>query len=230
MRVHPWLKNKMVPQSKPKQKANDSKVNLTISLVFHAVLILGLVYFAAHEGYLGKKVKSILVTKVEEKKPEPPKPKEAPKVEPPKVETPKVEAPKVEAPKVAPVAAPPVVAPAAAEVPSFDFAGGKTVVSENDPVQLYKGYLEYALRAKWNRPENLDDDRYVAEVGVNVDRQGHLSNIAWQKGSGNDLWDASVKAVFKAVTQIDRRPPTNFPDHVTIRFDVQEETEPVLTP
>jgi TonB family protein len=218
----------MVPQSQPKKKVNDSKVNLTISLVFHAVLILALLYFAAHEGYLGKKVKSILVTKVEEKKPEPPKPKETPKIEPPKVETPKVETPKVEAPKVAPVAAPPVVAPPAADVPSFDFAGGKTVVSENDPVQLYKGYIEYVLRSKWNRPENMDDDRYVAEVGVSVDPQGNLSHITWQKGSGNDQWDASVKDVFKQVSQIGRKPPTNFPDHVTIRFDVQEETEPVL--
>jgi len=217
----------MIPGSRPKKPANSSKVNLTISLVFHGVLILGLLYFAAHEGYLGKTVKSILVTKVE-KKPEPPKPKEEPKVEPPKVETPKVEAAKVEAPKTAPTVAPPVVAPAAVDVPSFDFAGGKTVVSENDPVQLYKGYIEYVLRTKWNRPENMPDDTYVAEVGVSVDPQGKLSNIAWQKGSGDAQWDASVKDVFKNINQIDRKPPTNFPDHVTIRFDVQEETEPVL--
>ena len=31
-----------------------------------------------------------------------------------------------------------------------------------------------------------------------------------------------------AVTNMDRPPPTNFPPRVTIRFDVQEETEPVL--
>jgi TonB family protein len=220
----------MIPQSKPKKQANSSKVNLTISVVFHAILILGLLYFAAHEGYLGKKVKSILVTKVEEKRPEPPKPKEEPKVEPPKVETPKIEAPKVEAPKAAPEVAPPVVAPAAVDVPSFEFGGGKTVLSERDPVQLYKGYLEYALRSKWNRPESMDDDNFVVEVGVNVDRQGNLSNISWQKGSGNPRWDQSVKDVFKTVTQIDRVPPTNFPSSVVIRFDVQEEAEPVMTP
>jgi hypothetical protein len=34
-----------------------------------------------------------------------------------------------------------------------------------------------------------------------------------------------VKAVFQAVTTIDRRPPTNFPPNVIIRFDVQTETE-----
>jgi len=186
------------------------------------------VYFAAREGYLGKKIQTITVTKVVEKKVEPEKPKEPPKVEPPKIEQPKVEAPKVEAPKVAPTVAPPVVAPAAVDVPGFDFAGGKTVLSENDPVMLYKGYMEYELRSKWNRPTDMADDSFAAEVQVNVDKQGHLGSVAWQKGSGDARWDQTVKDVFKAVTTIDRRPPTNFPDHVTIRFDVQEETEPVL--
>lgn len=219
----------MIPQSQPKKPKNSSKANLTISAVVHGLLIVALIYFAAREGYLGKKIQTITVTKVEEKKKEPEKPKEPPKVEPPKVEQPKVEAAKVEAPKVAaPTVAPPVVAPAAVDVPSFDFAGGKTVLSESDPVQLYKGYMEYTLRSKWNRPENVADDSYVAEVQVNVDPQGKLSGVAWQKGSGDAKWDQTVKDVFKVVNQIDRRPPTNFPDHVTIRFDVQEETEPVL--
>jgi hypothetical protein len=220
----------MTPQSKPKQPVNNSKVNLTISVVVHVVIVGVLFYFAAREGLLGKKMKTMIITKVEEKKKEPEKPKEPPKPEPPKVEPPKVEQPKVEAPKVAapPTVAPPVVAPAAVDVPSFDFAGGKTVLSESDPVQLYKGYIEYMLRAKWNRPDNLDDASYTAEVGVAVDKQGHLSNIAWQKGSGDAKWDQTVKDVFKVVTEIGRKPPTNFPDQVTIRFDVQEETEPVL--
>ena len=219
----------MIPQSKPKPKKNSSRVNLTISAVVHGVIIVGLIYFAAREGYLGKKIQTITVTKVVEKKPEPEKPKEPPKVEPPKVVPPKVEVPKVETPKAAPpVVAPPVVAPAAVDVPSFDFAGGKTVLSENDPVQLYKGYIEYVLRSKWQRPENLADDSYAAEVSVNVDRQGNLSQTQWLKGSGDARWDQTVKDVFKLVTNIDRRPPTNFPDHVTVRFDVQEATEPVF--
>ena len=218
----------MIPQSQPKKPKNSSKANLTISAIVHGLIIVAIVYFAAREGYLGKKVKSILVTKIVEKKPEPEKPKEPPKVEPPKVEQPKVETPKVEAAKAAPITAPPVVAPAAVDVPSFDFAGGKTVLSESDPVQLYKGYIEYALRSKWNRPENLPDNQYVAEVGVNVDQQGNLGSMNWEKGSGDAKWDQTVKDVFKIITKIDRRPPTNFPDHVTIRFDVLEETEPVL--
>ena len=197
--------------------------------MFHGLIILVLFYFAAREGLIGKKLQTILVTKVEEKKKEPEKPKDEPKPEPPKVETPKLDAPKTEAPKVAaPTMAPPVVAPAAVDVPSFDFAGGKTVLSETDPVQLYKGYMEYVLRSKWNRPDNMPDDTYVAEVQVNVDPQGNLNNVAWVKGSGDAKWDQTVKDVFKTITQINRPPPTNFPDHVTIRFDVEEETEPVL--
>ena len=218
----------MLPQTPQRQRKNSSRVNLTISFVFHAVLVGALLYFAAREGLLGKKIQKISVEMVKEKPPEKPKEPESPKVEPPKVEPPKIEPPKMaEEAKPAPAAAPPVVAPASVEVPSFEFDGGKAVNAESDPVQLYKGYLEYALRAKWNRPENLDDDNWVAEVAVNVDRAGKLGHVVWQKGSGNDRWDQSVKDVFQRVQSIDRRPPTNFPPQVVVRFDVQAETEPV---
>src|ERR1700722_13222539 len=127
----------MLPQSQPRKKKNSSKVNLTISFVFHAVLVGVLIYFAAREGLLGKKIQKISVHIEKEKPPEKPKEPEKPKVEQPKVEQPKVQ-PKVEDVKpVAPMVAPPVVAPPAAEVPSFDFEGGKAVNSESDPVQLY---------------------------------------------------------------------------------------------
>jgi TonB family protein len=220
----------MLPQTHQRKKLNSSKVNLTISLVFHSVLVGLLFYFAAREGLLGKKAQKIAVTMVKEKQPEKPKEAEKPKIEPPKVEIPK-ELPKLaEEPKSAPPAsAPPVAAPPVAEVPSFEFEGGKAVNSESDPVQLYKGYVEYELRAKWNRPDKMDDDNYVAEVRVDVDHGGNLTNVTWQKGSGNDRWDQSVKDVFKIVHNIDRRPPTNFPPQVVIRFDVEQETEPVMT-
>src|SRR5271170_4770594 len=122
----------MIPQSQPKPKKNSSKVNLTISFIFHGVLVGVLVYFAAREGYLGKKLQKISVQMVKEKPPE--KPKEPPKP-PPRVDVPKVvAAPKdVAAPKVAaapPTVAQPVTAPPAAELPSFEFGGGKAVNSE----------------------------------------------------------------------------------------------------
>jgi len=222
----------MIPSSRPTKKKNSSKVNLTISAIFHGVLILGLGYFAARQGYLGKQIQKISVEMVKEKKePEKPKEPDKPKVEPPKLDQPKLAPPKyVEPPKTesaAGAAAPPAVAPPAADVPSFDFEGGKSVNSETDPVQLYKGYMEYELRSQWARPENMDDDTWAAEVKIDVDKEGDLSNPVWVKGSGNQKWDDSVKAVLQAVTKIDRRPPTNFPSYVTIRFDVQEQTEPV---
>ena len=222
----------MLPQTHQRKKKNSSRVNLTISTIVHVVLVGLLFYFAARNGLLGKKIQKITVEMVKEKQPEKPKEIPKPKIEPPKVETPKVEPPKMveEARPVAPpVVAPPVVAPPNADVPSFEFDGGKAVNSESDPVQLYKGYLEYALRSKWNKPDNMQDDNYTAEVQVSVDKTGHLNNMRWQKGSGNDKWDQSVKDVFKEVQSIDRKPPTNFPPQVTIRFDLQEETEPLMT-
>lgn len=223
----------MLPQTHQHKKRNSSKVNLTISFIFHAVLIGALLYFAAREGLLGKKIQKISVTMVKEKPPEKPKEPEKPKAEPPKVEVAKNQPPKYEEPKpaaAAPVTAPPVVAPANADVPSFEFEGGKAVNTESDPVQLYKGYMEYILRSRWNRPDNLDDANYVAEVRVGVDPTGRLTDVQWERGSGDSRWDQSVKDVFKEVPSIDRRPPTNFPAQVTIRFDIQsEETEPVMT-
>lgn len=200
-----------------------------ISFAFHALLVVVLLYFAARSGLLGKQLRKITVTMEKEKPPvkppEPPKvepPKEVPKVEPPKI----VEAPKVQAP---PVAAPPVVAPPAAELPSFDFAGGKIVDTSSDPVQIYRGYMEYVLRSKWDRPEDMTDDNYVVEVAVAVDKQGQISAPVWQKSSGDTKWDDSVKQVFNVVKNFDRPPPTNFPASVVIRFDVQSEaTEPIL--
>ena len=218
----------MIPQTQVRQKRNSSKINLLISLAFHGLIVLVVLFLAARTGLLGKQLKKITVTMEKKEKP-PEKPKEAPKVEPPKV----VEPPKiVEAPKevaAPPTVAPPVVAPPAAELPSFDFEGGKLVKTSTDPVQLYKGMLEYALRSKWNRPADMADDDYVAEIEVAVDRTGKISDPQWKKGSGNSVWDATVRQALAATTSLTRPPPTNFPPRVTIRFDVQSEaTEPIM--
>src|SRR5271170_7375952 len=212
----------MLPQSQPRKKRNSSKVNLMISLAFHALLVVVVLYFAARSGLLGKQLKKVTVTMEKKEKP-PEKPKEPPKVEPPKV----VEPPKImEPPKVvaAPPVAPPVVAPPAVELPSFDFEGGKQVISSSDPVQIYKGLLEYTLRSNWNRPTDMADDKYVAEVEVAVSRDGQISDPQWKKSSGNTAWDDTVRQAIAATTSMTRPPPTNFPARVTIRFDVQEET------
>jgi outer membrane biosynthesis protein TonB len=221
----------MLPQSQARKKRNSSKVNLMISLAFHALIVVVALYFAARQGLLGKQMKKISIEMVKAKPPEKPKEPEKPKVEGPKMEAPKPEPAKVmEEAKAAPppVSSPPTVAPPAAELPAFEFEGGKAVETSTDPVHLYKGYLEYALRSKWQRPDNVADDQYVAEVEVAVDRQGAISNPVWEKGSGDTKWDDSVKAVFQVVRMLERPPPTNFPARVVVRFDVQEETEPVL--
>ena len=79
----------MVPQSKARKPRNSSKVNLLISMAFHGVVVLGLLYFAARQGLLGKTIKKIAVEMVKEKKPEKPKEPEKPKQEVAKTETPK---------------------------------------------------------------------------------------------------------------------------------------------
>ena len=219
----------MLPQSQPRKKKNSSRVNLLISFVFHAALAAIVIYFAARSGFLGNQLKKISIEMVKEKPPDKPKPP-PPKVEPPK-EAPKIaQAPKVEeTPKSAPaVEAPPSVAPPATELPSFDFDGGKTVETSSDPVQIYKGALEYAFRSQWNRPDDMADDSFVAEIRVSVDRDGNISDPQWEKGSGNTIWDASVRKAIAAVKNMDRPPPTNFPPRVTVRFDVQEETGDTL--
>ena len=201
---------------------------MTISFVIHAAVVLVLLYFAARSGFLGHQLQKISVQLVKEPpKPKPPPP--PPKIEPPKVEPPKVvAAPKVEAPKAAPPPSQPVVAPPPTELPSFDFAGGKAVETSSDPVQLYKSALEYAFHSQWNRPNNIADDAFVAEVQVSVGRDGEISNAQWEKGSGNSVWDASVRKAVAAVKSMSRPPPTNFPSEVTVRFDVAEQADDTI--
>ena len=221
----------MLPQTQARKKRNSSKVNFFISFIFHAVIALVVLYFAARQGWLGKQAQNLSVELVKKEKPkEKPKEPEKPKEEPPKVvETPKpLETPKpVETVKAPPPDSTPSVAPAAVDLPSFVFEGGKAVIS-GDPVDIYKNDLERTFRAKWNRPENMDDDSYIAEVQISVDRDGKISDPVWEKGSGNSQWDDSVRAAIAAVTSMASPPPTNFPPRVTVKFDVAEETEPVL--
>jgi hypothetical protein len=228
----------MIPQTQTPQEGNSTKVNLFISLTFHTLIVLALAFFAAREGLLGKQLRKISVEMVREKPPEKPKELEKPPEQPPKIEPPKLaEAPKVQPPKEEPVhaapaamvaAAAPVVAPPTAELPAFAFDGGKTVQTSSDPVQLYKGFVEYALRSKWNRPLDIEDANFEAEVEVKVDRSGEISEPVWKKNSGNARWDTSVREAIAATPALDRHPPASFPERVLIRFDVQESTEPLL--
>jgi len=221
-----------------RKKHNSSKINLTISFIFHGLLIMVVFFFAAREGLVGKKLKQLAVTMVpKEKKPEAPKEK-APE---PKTEQAKTDqAPKlaIPQPKVETAAAPPppdlnaapAVAPAAASLPAFEFNdGAKEVQTISDPSGIYKALIEHTLRSRWNRPEDIADEAYVAEVELSVDAKGKVLDYRWLKGSGDKRWDDSVKAVVAQTKTISRPPPKGFPDKFPVRFDVEtSRTEPVI--
>jgi hypothetical protein len=63
----------MLPQSQPRKKRNSSKVNLLISFIFHALIVLVALYFAARGGLLGRQIQKISVEMIKEKPPQKPK-------------------------------------------------------------------------------------------------------------------------------------------------------------
>jgi len=212
-----------------RKKRNSSKVALAISITCHALIFVAIVYFAAREGILGKKLKQLAVTMVKEKPPEPPKPKPPePKVEPPKTEQaakpaaipPPVETAQAKAPP--PVDSAPSAAPPAVSLPSFDFSdGAKDVNSISDPNGLYKALIEHAVKGHWNRPEDMSDESYVAEVEVTINGKGDIMGSQWMSGSGNARWDKSVQDAVAQVQTIGKPPPKNFPSKFVVRFDVE---------
>jgi TonB family protein len=219
----------LVGTQKRKQR-NSTKVNLILSAIFHGAIVGALLYFAAREGLLGQQIKKIAVEMVKEKPKEPVKPKEPekPKVDVAKTEVPKVaEVAKIEPPKEvatpppSSLEAPPAVAPPVADLPAFEFEGGKTVVTSSDPVQLYKGLVEAALRFNWERPKDMDDKSNLVEVEVAVDPAGNISDPVWKKSSNQKQWDDSVRQAIASTRKVNRPPPTNFPSRVVVRFDVE---------
>ena len=221
-----------------RKKTNSSKVNLTISFIFHGILIMVVFFFAAREGMLGKKLKQLSVTMTREKKPEPPKEKPPePKVEPPKTEqaaakmnVPQPKADTASAPPPAASLIPPAAAPAAVSLPAFSFDdGAKPVETISDPNAIYKALVEHSLRSRWSRPEDIADETYVAEIELNVDSKGRVADSRWLKGSGDKRWDDSVKTVIAQTKVISRPPPKGFPDKFVVRFDVEtSRTEPLI--
>ncbi len=212
-----------------RKKRNSSRVNLIISVTFHSVLVLVVFFFAAREGMLGNKLKQITVTMVpKEKKPEPVKEKPPePRLEVPKaapVPQPVAAPPKVETAAAPPPSAEPAVAPAAVSVPSFQFSdGAHDVESSADPNEIYKGLVERALRSRWERPDDVADDKFIAEVQLNIGKEGEIASYQWVKGSGNSRWDESVKLALSKTKAISRPPPKGFPDKFLVRFDVATE-------
>ncbi len=219
-----------------RRKRTSSKTSLFLSFLFHSLVVLAVFYFAARQGVMGDKMKSLVATLEQQKPKEQPKPpKEEPKVEPPKqLEQPKVAAtppPAAQAPANA--GPPPAEAPPAAAPPTLDASffgdGAKPVVEVSDPKLIYKSAIERALRSNWQRPEDLNDDEFVAEVELSISPDGKVSGSQWMKGSGNARWDKSVKSAVAATKSIGLVPPAGFPSKFLARFDVEmTRTEDVL--
>jgi len=226
----------------PEPPPLDEKKDITLSIIFHIIMIAALTFFAAHEGMLGTQLREFAVVIVP--KPKPVKPQEAkPKPEPPKQEIakktetppPPVEKPVVEPPKSKPTPqAPPVkdvaqnrpalivpTAPPPAAIESgFIFEGGRAVETSSDPVAIYRGLVEYSLYSYWNSPKNVTDPRIYAEVEILVDEHGNVSVAGWKQASGNKSWDASIREVFQQVHKLRNPPPSGFPHTMVVRFDM----------
>jgi hypothetical protein len=208
---------------------------LWISLTFHGVIIGLLAGLAAREGMMGQPRKQITVRLMPppstekpallvQAKPELPKEKPALLAEP--------TAPAVIAPPAAPTstpvpeAGPAITAPAPAEMPSLAFdEGGETVQTENDPAALYRDFVEFSLRSRWNRPTDIADMHYVAEVEIAVDAGGRIGAPRWKRKTGDARWDASVLNAVTQTKTLDRSPPAGFPARLTVRFDVVQTAE-----
>lgn len=220
-----------------RRKRNSSKTNLVISFIFHSLLVIGVFYFAARQGLVGEKMKSLVATLEQQKPKELPKPaKEEPKVEQAKqqIEQPKPIAAPVAAPQTQTAAAPPpadsgpAVAPPTLDA-SFFGDGAKQVVEVSDPKLIYKGAIERALRSNWDRPDDMKDDEFVAEVELSIDPQGKVTGSRWVKGSGDARWDKTVKTAVAATKNVGTPPPSGFPAKFMARFDVEmTRTEDVL--
>lgn len=223
----------------PRKRRKVAEWSVIASAVFHGVVIALLVFFAAREGYLGKQLRTIAVTMApKEKPPEPEKPKEPEKKPEPPRETPKPEEPKPQVANTPPPTAPPptantappptapAAAPPADALPSFAFSdGAKAVDTTSDPIQLYKGFVEFSLRSKWLRPEGMDDKSYTAELEVSIDGSGRITGTTWKSGSGNSVWDDSVRRAVAQTKSLSRPPPKSFPGTFLVRFDVVEEVD-----
>ncbi len=180
-------------------------------------------YFAAKEGLLGKSIKKIAIEMIREKKPVIEKKEE---VIEKKVELPNELKPSEQIKSTVPKNdSPPTtsksdsIVPPSIIIPSFSFEGGKEVNTTSDPIQIYKGYVEYQFKSKWNYPEDILDHSLVNEVFVDIDLNGRVSIASWQKMSGNKKWDDSIKKSMESIHQLGKSPPTNFPNRVLIRFD-----------
>jgi len=215
------------------RKKPTARTSVVVSVIIHVIIFVAGAYWAAHEGVLGKKLQTLSASILDkEKRPE--AKKDEPKEEAKKAEAAQ-EVKAVKAAASAPASEkfvpPPAAADVAAAPPPVTIGGGDFTFSQSDytdPVIHYKQQIEAALRAKWERPTDVADLTYVAEVEVALDPSGKVLGSEWKKGSGDAKWDASVKQAVANTKAFNRPPPKGFPEKVLVRFDVQKDTEMVI--
>jgi TonB C terminal len=227
-------------ESRPpsQRKRTSTKVDLIVSLTIHALVFFFVFIFAAREGVLGTRLKEITVAIVPEEKP-PPEPEKPP---PPVVEPPKEEPKIVENAPPPPISAPPPVQTASAPAPvavapapvvpaDFNFNDGakEVITGTNGAALVFKSQVEYLLRSNWERPSDLEDDGYVAEVELSLDSGGHITNYVFKKKSGNPQWDDSVARAMAATKIISLPQPKGFNGKFLVRFDVLPATTDLLS-
>ena len=207
------------------------------SLAFHAAVIGFLGWMAAREGLRGLPLKKVTVNLLREAPPQKPPAAEKPKIEPPKAKAIPVSEPapaqkqSVAASPVSSSAPTPIpvsilASPPPVDLPPLVFEDkGQAVQTSTDPSDLYRGYVEFSLRSRWNRPDDIDDAQYVAEIEIAVDPSGHVSEPRWKHKTGNARWDASVLDAITQTRKLNRPPPHGFPPRVTLRFDVLQTDE-----
>lgn len=197
-----------------------NKKNLLIAFVFHLLIVLPVLFFASHEGILGKKMKELTVMLI-------PKPKieevQKTPVAPPVPVIPPIDIPKPVAqsvPQEASQPSVPAIAPAAVALPAFDFSdGAKAVSTLNDPNQLYKSYVEHYVKAVWNVPDSIAG---MVDMEVTIDKGGRITSTK-MIAKNDDLWAGSVLDVFKKIKNLPKPPPQGFPLTFTVRFDTTTE-------
>ena len=212
----------------PVRKDPTARTSLMIAVILHVIAVFVFFVWAAKTGKLDPILKIIQVVPVAKEKPKEaakPKPEETIKqAELPKINSapPAQSAPPASANPAVASAAPPPVAPPAAGAADFDFSDGakEVATSTNAPIDYYRNLIEFAVRANWQRLENVPDEQYQADAEVQIDGKGKIVRYQLLKGSGDEAWDKTVLRALAATREISRPPPKGFPGKFVIRFDV----------
>jgi len=77
------------------------------------------------------------------------------------------------------------------------------------------------MKSHWNRDETIDDSQFVADVEIEVDSKGRITDTRWVSLSGNAKWDAAVKSAVAQTKGLSKGPPKGFPSRFIVRFDVE---------